>query len=131
LETKIGLEILGNFTNETLEGGLADQEISRLLVLANLSKSHGSGTVTVGLLDTSGSGGGFAGSLGGKLLAGSLSSGRLAGSLKARVEIEEWKTRSNSNEINWNDSYSVYTYEDAEKSLPAPTSSAIILRPSC
>jgi hypothetical protein len=27
LETEIGLEILGNFANETLEGRLADQEI--------------------------------------------------------------------------------------------------------
>jgi len=81
LETEIGLEILGDLANETLEGSLADQEIGRLLVLADLSKSHGSGTVTVGLLDSSGSGGGLAGSLGGKLLAGSLSSGRLAGSL--------------------------------------------------
>jgi len=81
LETKVGLEILSNFANETLEGGLADQEIGRLLVLSNLSKSDGSGTVTVGLLHSSSSWSGFAGSLGGKLLAGSLSSGRLAGGL--------------------------------------------------
>jgi histone H3 len=83
LETEIGLEILGDLANETLEGSLADQEIGRLLVLADLSKSHGSGTVTVGLLDSSGGGGGLTGSLGGKLLAGGLSSGRLAGSLKS------------------------------------------------
>ncbi len=81
LESKIGLEILGNFANETLERSLTDQEIGRLLVLADLTKSDGSGTVTVGLLDTSGSGGGLAGSLGGKLLTGSLSSGGLAGGL--------------------------------------------------
>ena len=82
LEAKIGLEILGNFANETLERSLADQEIGRLLVLADLSKSDSSGTVTVGLLDTSGGGGGLAGSLGGKLLAGSFSSGGLAGGLR-------------------------------------------------
>ncbi len=82
LETKIGLEILGDFANETLEGSLADQEIGRLLVLANLTKSDGSGSVSVGLLDSSGSGGRLTGSLGGELLARSLSSGGLAGGLR-------------------------------------------------
>ena len=82
LETEIGLEILSNFANETLERSLADQEIGGLLVLANLSESHSSGTVTVGLLHSSGGGGGFAGSLGGKLLAGCFSSGGFAGGLR-------------------------------------------------
>ena len=84
LETKIGLEILGDFANETLEGSLADQEIGRLLVLANLTKSDGSGSVSVGLLDSSGSGGRLTGSLGGELLARSLSSGGLAGGLRRK-----------------------------------------------
>jgi hypothetical protein len=81
LETKIGLEILGNLTDKTLEGQLADEKVGGLLVTTDLTKSDGSGTVTVGLLDTSGSGGGLAGCLGGELLTGSLSSGGLAGGL--------------------------------------------------
>ena len=65
LETQIGLEILSNLTHKTLEGGLTDQKISRLLILANLTKSDSTGTVTVGLLDTPGGGGGLACGLGG------------------------------------------------------------------
>ena len=57
LETEIRLEVLGNLTNETLEGGLADEEVGRLLVLADLTKSNGSGAVAVGLLHTSSGGG--------------------------------------------------------------------------
>ena len=63
LESKVGLEVLGNLTDQTLEGSLADQKIGRLLVLADLTKSDGTGAVSVGLLDTSGSWGGLAGSL--------------------------------------------------------------------
>lgn len=37
LKTEIGLEILGNFANKALEWSLADQQISRLLVLANFT----------------------------------------------------------------------------------------------
>jgi len=63
LESKVGLEILGDLTDKTLERSLADEEIGRLLVLADLTKSDGTRAVSVGLLDTSGSGGGLAGSL--------------------------------------------------------------------
>jgi hypothetical protein len=81
LETKIGLEILGNLTDKTLEGQLADEKVSGLLVTTNLTESNGSGTVTMGLLDTSGSGGRLSGCLGGELLSRSLSSGRLTSGL--------------------------------------------------
>ena len=56
LETEITLEILGNLTHEALEGELADQKISRLLVTTNLTKSNRTGAVTVGLLDTASGG---------------------------------------------------------------------------
>ena len=78
LETKIGLEILGDLTHKALEGELADQELGGLLVASDLTKSDGSGSVSVGLLDTSGGGGALAGSLGGELLAGGLASGGLS-----------------------------------------------------
>src|SRR5687768_11609005 len=57
LETKVSLEVLGNLADETLEGELADQELGRLLVATDLTKSDGTGAVTMGLLDTSGGGG--------------------------------------------------------------------------
>jgi histone H3 len=54
LEAEIGLEVLGNLTNKTLEGQLADEELSRLLVATDLTESDGSGLVAVRLLDTTG-----------------------------------------------------------------------------
>jgi len=41
LEAEIALEVLGNLTNETLEGKLADQKLGGLLVAANLTESDG------------------------------------------------------------------------------------------
>ena len=63
LETEIGLEVLSNLTNKTLEGSLADKEIGRLLVLADLTESNSSRAITVGFLYTSGSRCGLTGSL--------------------------------------------------------------------
>jgi hypothetical protein len=63
LETKIRLEVLSDLTNKTLEWSLADQEIRRLLVLADLTESDGTRTVTMRLLDTSSSWGTLTSSL--------------------------------------------------------------------
>lgn len=63
LEAEVGLEVLSDFTDEALERSLADQEIGALLVLADLTKSHSSRAVTVGLLDASGGWGALAGGL--------------------------------------------------------------------
>ena len=81
LESEVALEVLGNLPDQTLEGKLADQEIGRLLVAADLTESHGTGAVPVGLLDTTSGGGALAGGLGGELLAGGFASGRFAGGL--------------------------------------------------
>ena len=62
LEAEIGLEVLGDLTDEALEGQLADQELSGLLVLTDLTESDGTGPVSVGLLDSAGSGSGLASS---------------------------------------------------------------------
>ena len=59
LEPKVGLEVLGNLPDETLEGELADQKLSGLLVTPDLTESDGSGPVPVGLLDSTGSRGGL------------------------------------------------------------------------
>lgn len=53
LESKIGLEVLSDLTNQTLEGELSDEELSGLLVTTDLTESDGSWLVSVGLLDTS------------------------------------------------------------------------------
>ena len=66
---------MSDLPDETLEGELPDKELGGLLVSPDLPESHGSGPVSVGLLDSSGGGGGLPGGLGGQLLPGSLSSG--------------------------------------------------------
>ena len=42
LEAKVGLEVLRDFTDQTLEGQLADQELGGLLVTTDLTESDGS-----------------------------------------------------------------------------------------
>jgi hypothetical protein len=41
LEAEVRLEVLGDLTNKTLEGQLADEELSRLLVATDLTESDG------------------------------------------------------------------------------------------
>ena len=81
LEPQVSLEVLGDLPDQTLEGQLADEQLSGLLVSPDLTESHSAGPVSVGLLDSTGGGGGLPGSLGGQLLPGSLSSGGLTGGL--------------------------------------------------
>jgi len=78
LEAQVGLEVLCDFADETLEGELADQELGRLLVATDLTESDGSWLVPVRLLDTAGGGSGFAGGFGGELFTWGLATGRLA-----------------------------------------------------
>ena len=65
-------------TYQTLEGELADQKLSRLLVATDLTKSDGTGLVAVRLLDTSGGGRRLASGLGGELLTWGLATSGLA-----------------------------------------------------
>ena len=81
LEPEVSLEVLGDLSHQTLEGQLADEELSGLLVSSDLTESNGSWPVSVGLLDTSGGWGTLASCLGGELLARSLSSGRFTSGL--------------------------------------------------
>ncbi len=69
LEANVVLEVLGHLAHKALEGQLADQELRRLLVLADLAQCHGTGPEAAGLLDATGGSGGLAGSLGGELLS--------------------------------------------------------------
>ena len=74
LESQISLEILSNLTNKSLEWKLADEELSGLLVSADLTKSNSAGSVSVWLLDTTSSRGRLAVRLGSELLSGSFTS---------------------------------------------------------
>ena len=81
LKPQVGLEVLGDLSHQPLEGQLADEKLSRLLVSSDLTEGHGTGAVSVGLLHSSGGGRRLASGLGGQLLAGSLSSSGLTGGL--------------------------------------------------
>jgi histone H3/H4 len=81
LETKVGLEVLGDLTHQALEGQLADQKLGALLVATDLTQGHGAGAIAMGLLHAAGGGRALASGLGGELLAGRLASGRLASGL--------------------------------------------------
>ena len=41
LEAEVGLEVLGNLTDQTLEGELADEQLGGLLVATDLTESDG------------------------------------------------------------------------------------------
>ena len=77
LEPQVSLEVLGNLTDQTLEGQLADEELSGLLVSPDLTESHSSRPVPVGLLHSPSGRGRLAGSLGSQLLPWGLASSGL------------------------------------------------------
>ena len=76
LEAQVSLEVLCNLTNQTLERQLADEQLSALLVTTDLTKSDGTGPVTMGFLDTTSGWRALTSGLGSQLLARSLASGR-------------------------------------------------------
>lgn len=56
LESELLLELVGDLSDESLEGELPDEEIGGLLVLPDLSKGDCSWLESVGFLDSSGRG---------------------------------------------------------------------------
>ena len=78
LEAEIGLEVLSDLTDKTLEGQLADEELGRLLVATNLTESDGTRLIAVRLLDTTGRWCRLASGLGGELLTRGLATSGLA-----------------------------------------------------
>merc|ERR1719150_3431683 len=88
LKPQICLEILSNFTDKSLEGQLADQKLGRLLVTTDFTESHGTRTITMWFLHSSGSGSRFPGSFGSQLFARSLSSGGFTGGLFSTSHLE-------------------------------------------
>lgn len=81
LEAQVGLEVLGDLTNETLERKLADEELGALLVATDFTKCHRAGPVTMGFLHAAGGRCALTRSLGGQLLARCLTTGGFASSL--------------------------------------------------
>lgn len=77
----VGIKAADVMTYQTLEGKLADQELSGLLVTTNLTKSDGTRLVAVRLLDTSGRRCRLASGLGSELLTGCLATSGLTGGL--------------------------------------------------
>ena len=89
LEPQVGLEVLGDFTNQTLEWQLADEQFGGLLVTPDFTESHGTGLVAVRLLDTSGGWCTLASGLGGQLLPWGLASSRFTGGLLGTSHCDE------------------------------------------
>jgi len=88
LETQVSLEVLSDLTDQPLEGQFADQKLSGLLVTTDLTESDGTGTIPMGFLDSTGSRGGFTGSLGCQLFTGGFASGGLTGGLLGTGHVE-------------------------------------------
>ena len=88
LEPEVSLEVLGNFSHQTLEGQLPDEELSGFLVSSDLSQSNSSWPVSVRFLDSSSSWSRFSGSLGGQLLPGGLSSSGFSSCLLGTSHVD-------------------------------------------
>ena len=88
LEPQVGLEVLGDLSDQSLEGQLSDEQFGGFLVSSDLTKCNGSWSVSVGFLDSSGGRGALSGSLGGQLFSWSLTSGRFSCSLLCTSHIE-------------------------------------------
>ena len=89
LEPQVGLEVLGNLPDQALEGELADEQLSGLLVPPDLTEGHCARPVPVGLLDASGGRGALPSGLGGQLLPGGLASSGLPSSLLGASHVED------------------------------------------
>lgn len=81
LETQVSLEVLGDFTDQSLEGQFSDKQFSRFLVSSDLTKGYSTWSVSVWFLHSSGCWGAFPGSLGSQLFSWSFSTGRFTCSL--------------------------------------------------
>ena len=87
LESKVGLEVGSDFSDESLEWELSNEELGRLLILSDHSKSNGTWSESMGLLDTTGGWDGGLGGLGDHLSWG-LGSGSLSSSLLCSCHLK-------------------------------------------
>ena len=91
LESQVSLEVLGDLTDQSLEGELPQQKFGRLLVSTDFSEGNCSRPVSVGFLDTSGGGCALAGGFGCQLFPGSLSSSGFTGGLLGTSHFVEMR----------------------------------------
>ena len=89
LESQVGLEVLGDLSDQTLEWELSDEKLGRLLVSSDLSKSDGSWSVSVRFLYSSCGWGALSGSLGGQLFSWSFTSSRFSCSLLGSSHFDD------------------------------------------
>ena len=90
LESQVGLEVLGDFTDQTLEWQFPDEQLGALLVTSDFSQSDGTWPVPVRFLHSASGWCALASGLGGQLLTRSLSSGRLSCGLLCSCHVECW-----------------------------------------
>ena len=81
LESEVVVETTSNLSDESLEWELPEEEVSGLLVSSDFSEGNGTGSESVGFLDTTSGGGGLAGGFSGKSFLGSLGGGGFSSSL--------------------------------------------------
>jgi len=80
LESEVVLELRSDFSHESLEGELSDEELGALLESSDFSEGNGAGSESVGFLDATSSLGsaGFLGLLVCDVLSGGLGAGVLS-----------------------------------------------------
>ena len=81
LESEVVLVLSGDFTNESLEWELSDEEFGTLLESSDFTEGNGTWSESMGLLDTTGGGGLLGSSLVGDVLSWVLGASVLAGGL--------------------------------------------------
>ena len=81
LESEVVLEFTGDLTDKSLEGELADEELSGFLEATDLTESDGTRAEAVGLLDATSGNDLLGGLLVGDVLAGGFATGVLASSV--------------------------------------------------
>ena len=81
LESEVVVESTGNFSDESLEWKLSEEEVSGLLISSDFSESDGTWSESVWFFDTSSGGGGFSGGLSGEGLLGGFGGGGFSSGL--------------------------------------------------
>lgn len=81
LESQVCLEVLGDLTNQPLEGELADEKLSALLVTPDFTQGDSAWPVAMWLLHAASSWCALPGRLGGELFPGRLATSRFTSSL--------------------------------------------------
>ena len=97
LETQVCFYVLGDFSNEALEGHLTNQQFRRLLVSTDVTKSDRTGAVATRFFDTASGGRALASRKGGHKFAGRLATHCFASGLLCSGHF--WTGRDQTNEF--------------------------------